>query len=101
MAQQPAGAAAGSVAPESAELVKLVERIRAWAAELGFAQLGVTDTDLSEAARGLGEYLDAGHHGTMDWMQERARMRTHPEELHPGTIRVISLRMDYASRDIG
>lgn len=98
MAQQSAGAAAGSVAPEPAELV---ERIRVWAAELGFAQLGITDTDLSEAAEGLREYLDAGHHGNMAWLAERAQMRTHPAELHPGTIRVISLRMDYASRDIG
>ncbi|HRQ35279.1 MAG TPA: tRNA epoxyqueuosine(34) reductase QueG, partial [Chiayiivirga sp.] len=79
----------------------LVARIRSWAAELGFAEAGISDTDLSEAAAGLREYLDAGHHGSMAWMEERERLRTRPEELHPGTLRVISLRMDYAPVDIG
>src|SRR5690606_591964 len=79
----------------------LVARIRNWAAELGFAEAGISDTDLSEAAAGLREYLDAGHHGSMAWLEERERLRTRPEELHPGTLRVISLRMDYAPVDIG
>lgn len=79
----------------------LVARIRSWAAELGFAEAGISDTDLSEAAAGLREYLDAGHHGSMAWLEERERLRTRPEELHPGTLRVISLRMDYAPVDIG
>ncbi len=81
--------------------VDLAARLRGWAAELGFAQVGITDTDLSEAAAGLREYLDAGHHGSMAWMEERERLRTRPQELHPGTIRIISLRMDYAPPDIG
>ena len=81
--------------------VALAEALRNWAAELGFSRVGITDTDLSEAAEGLREYLHAGHHGSMAWLEERERMRTRPEELHPGTLRVISLRMDYAPRDIG
>ena len=79
----------------------LADSIRGWATELGFSRVGITDTDLSEAAEGLREYLQAGHHGSMAWLAERERMRTLPEELHPGTTRVISLRMDYAPDDIG
>ncbi len=78
----------------------LARDIKAWARELGFADCGIADTELLAAEVGLNEYLDAGHHGSMDWLQDRAHMRTHPEELHPGTVRVISVRMDYSQPDI-
>ncbi len=86
--------------PREVDLAALVRDIRRWAAEFGFAQVGISDTDLSEAGAGLAEYLAAGHHGSMAWLEERAHMRTHPAELHPGTLRVISLRMDYARPDM-
>ncbi len=78
----------------------LADAIRHWARELGFTETGITDTDLSDAARGLREFLDAGHHGSMQWLEERAHMRTHPDTLHPGTIRVICVRMDFAPANI-
>ncbi|TAL71440.1 MAG: tRNA epoxyqueuosine(34) reductase QueG, partial [Rhodanobacter sp.] len=74
--------------------------IKRWARELGFAETGITDTDLSQDAEGLKQYLAAGHHGTMRWLQDRFDLKTHPEALHPGTIRVISVRMNYAQADI-
>ncbi len=78
----------------------LADAIRHWALELGFTETGITDTGLSDAARGLREFLDAGHHGSMQWLEERAHMRTHPDTLHPGTIRVICVRMDFAPANI-
>ena len=78
----------------------LATNIKHWAQELGFADCGITDTDLSKDEEGLKRYLAAGHHGSMKWLQDRAQMRAHPEELHPGTIRVISVRMNYAQPDI-
>ncbi|KAB2896679.1 MAG: tRNA epoxyqueuosine(34) reductase QueG [Dokdonella sp.] len=74
--------------------------IKRWARELGFAKAGIADTGLGEAAAGLAAYLAHGHHGDMAWLAERASMRADPATLLPGTIRVISLRMDYAPPDI-
>ncbi|MEM1404224.1 MAG: tRNA epoxyqueuosine(34) reductase QueG [Pseudomonadota bacterium] len=74
---------------------ELVTKIRAWAKELGFSQLGVSDIDLSEHEAYLNRWLAAGYHGTMDWMGTHGSKRSRPEELVPGTCRVLSLRMDY------
>ena len=78
---------------------ELLEEIRAWAAELGFQQLGVTDVDLGEHEGYLQKWLDAGYHGTMDYMARHGRKRSRPGELVPGTCRVISVRMDYLAAD--
>jgi epoxyqueuosine reductase len=74
---------------------KLVERIRAWAAELGFARVGIADTDVAEASRHLQAWLGEGRHGAMDYMERHARLRADPAQLLPGALRVISARMDY------
>ncbi len=73
----------------------LLTRIRDWARELGFQQLGVTDTDLSRSEARLEEWLDQERHGTMEWMARHGRKRSRPARLKPGTRRVISVRMDY------
>lgn len=73
----------------------LLARIRQWAAELGFGAVGVADTDLHEAEPGLTAWLDAGFHGGMDYMARHGMKRARPAELVPGTLRVISLRLDY------
>ncbi|MDP5054959.1 MAG: tRNA epoxyqueuosine(34) reductase QueG [Congregibacter sp.] len=73
----------------------LVGEIRAWALELGFSQLGVSDIDLSEHEDYLQRWLAAGFHGEMQWMAEHGSKRSRPDELVPGTCRVLSLRMDY------
>lgn len=78
------------------DYVALTERIRGWAQELGFQAMGISDTDLSAAESGLLEWLAKGWHGELDYMASHGTKRTRPAELLPGTLRVISLRMDYA-----
>jgi epoxyqueuosine reductase len=74
---------------------RLLQQMRDWAAELGFSQIGVTMPDVGDAAQRLQAWLMAGHHGTMDYMQRHATLRTTPNALVPGTLRVVSVRMDY------
>ena len=70
-------------------------RLRQWAADLGFSALGVSDVDLSLAEPGLLAWLEAGFHGGMDYMASHGLKRARPAELVPGTVRVITVRMDY------
>lgn len=74
---------------------RLARQIRAWGRELGFPQIGIADTDLSEAENHLQTWLDCGFHGEMAFMAKHGSRRTRPAELVPGTLRVISVRMDY------
>ena len=85
--------------PTSQNPEALVEKIREWATELGFQQLGITGVDLGEHEAYLQTWLDAGYHGSMDYMARHGSKRSRPDELVPGTLRVISLRMDYLERD--
>ena len=73
----------------------LADQIKVWAIELGFQKVGITDIDLSEHEPQLQRSIDAGLYGEMDWMERHGMMRARPAELLPGTIRVISVRMDY------
>lgn len=73
--------------------------IKAWSAELGFADLRITNAKLDAADAGLQSWLDAGFHGQMDYMAAHGSKRTQPAELVPGTLRVISARMNYVPRD--
>ncbi len=80
----------------------LAADIKRWGKELGFGQVGITDTDLSEAESAHREWVAKGFHGAMDYMAKHGDKRTRPAELVPGTVRVISARMDYlppAARD--
>lgn len=70
-------------------------KIRSWAQEMGFAQLGVSDVDLTEHEDYLERWLAAGYQGEMAWMGAHGTKRSRPHELVPGTIRVLTLRMDY------
>ncbi|GLT13213.1 epoxyqueuosine reductase [Vibrio algivorus] len=81
--------------PSNMNYQELANKIKLWGKELGFQQVGITDVDLSEHEAQLQRWLDAGFHGSMDWMARHGMMRARPQELHPGTIRVISVRMDY------
>ena len=78
-----------------AELLQLAHDIKRWGAELGFADVRIADIDLSHAEAGLQAWLDAGRHGEMDYMASHGMKRARPAELVPGTVRVISVRMDY------
>ncbi|MGI9248666.1 MAG: tRNA epoxyqueuosine(34) reductase QueG [Woeseiaceae bacterium] len=66
-----------------------------WCAELGFQQVGISDVDLTVAEDRLSAWLTRKFHGTMDYMQRHGVKRSRPAELVPGTVRVISVRMDY------
>ena len=81
------------------DLLALTASIREWAAQLGFQQVGITDIDLTEDALRLEAYLAAGYHGEMEYMASHGTMRSRPDELVPGTLRVISVRMDYLPQD--
>ena len=73
----------------------LKAEIKRWSAELGFQQIGVSDVDLGAVEARLDAWLDAGFHGTMHYMQRHGTKRTRPDELVPGTLRVLSVGMDY------
>ncbi|MEW8626085.1 MAG: tRNA epoxyqueuosine(34) reductase QueG [Candidatus Thiodiazotropha sp.] len=77
------------------ELQKLSLQIKQWGAELGFDAVGITDTDLSEAENRLFRWLASGSHGEMAYMARHGTKRSRPAELESGTVRVISVRMDY------
>lgn len=81
------------------QLEDLVQDIRHWAGELGFQQLGITGVDLGMHETYLQKWLDAGYHGSMDYMARHGSKRARPQELVPGTLRILSLRMDYMSGD--
>ncbi len=76
----------------------LLAELRGWAAALGFSQIAVADVDLSSAEPGLLEWLAQGCHGRMQYMARHGTRRARPAELVPGTLRVITARMDYLPR---
>lgn len=84
---------------DDAVLEHLAEQLQQWGRELGFQQVGITDVDLSSHEPKLKEWLAKGYNGSMKWMGEHGNMRSRPDELLPGTIRVISARMDYLPAD--
>ncbi len=73
----------------------LAARIKTWGRELGFQQLGIAGVELPEDERRLLDWLQAKRHGHMAYMQAHGTRRSRPHELVPGTLRVISARMDY------
>jgi epoxyqueuosine reductase len=77
------------------DLVRLAADIKAWGRELGFQQIGIADTDLGEAETRLLNWLKLGRHGEMHYMESHGTRRSRPQELQPGTLRVISARLDY------
>lgn len=81
------------------DLAQLAQSIKDWGRELGFQQVGITDVNLGEHEAHLQRWLDAGYQGEMDYMAAHGSKRSHPDELVPGTLRVVSLRMDYLPGD--
>jgi epoxyqueuosine reductase len=77
------------------QLAALKARMREWAAELGFQHLGVTGIDLGAAEARLLDWLARGFHGQMDYLARHGTRRSRPAELVPGTVRVVSVRMNY------
>jgi epoxyqueuosine reductase len=77
----------------------LAASIRTWAHELGFQQIGVAAVNIAEDEERLMQWMQLGRHGEMEYMPRHGRTRARPDELVPGTIRVISARMDYLPPD--
>jgi len=73
----------------------LAADIKSWARELGFASLGIADTDLGEAEGHLMDWLGKDRHGEMQYMAEHGTRRSRPADLVPGTVRVLSVRLPY------
>lgn len=86
------------VSLEPSQYASLATAIKTWGQELGFQQVGITDTDLTQAEERLLTWLAEGYQGEMTWMAEHGQRRSRPAELVPGTIRIISVRMDYLPR---
>ena len=78
-----------------AQLATLAEAVKREGQALGFQQLGIAATDLGEAEARFERWLDREFHGEMSYLSRHGRKRTRPAELVPGTVRVISARMDY------
>ena len=84
---------------DSLDLDALAQSIKDWGRELGFQQVGIAGLQLGEHEAHLQRWLDAGYQGEMDYMAAHGSKRSHPDQLVPGTLRVVSLRMDYLPGD--
>src|SRR5215472_14333996 len=81
------------------DLEEVKRELAARAAALGFAAVGVAHIEIPEDERHLLTWLSHGFHGEMDYMERHGVMRSRPQQLAPGTVRVVSVRMDYWPTD--
>lgn len=81
------------------DYLHLAHQIKTWGKALGFQQVGITDIKLTEDEQHFLNWLNDGMHGEMQYMQRHGIKRSRPSDLLPGTIRVISVRMDYFPPD--
>jgi epoxyqueuosine reductase len=81
-------------------LKQLAEQIKGWGAELGFAGTAISDIDLSDCESRLVQWLTANFQGEMKYMSAHGTKRSRPEELIPGTVRVITVRLDYLNEEM-
>jgi epoxyqueuosine reductase len=81
------------------QLADLALRIKKWGLDLGFQQLGVSDTRLDAHEERLQQWLEQKFHGSMEYMERHGTKRSRPEQLVAGTIRVIAARMNYLSSE--
>jgi len=77
------------------DYIELAARIKRWGSELGFAQVGIATTELGDDETNLLNWLTQGRHGEMEYMARHGTKRSRPADLHTGTVRVISARLDY------
>ena len=77
------------------DYLKLAHAIKSWGEELGFQQIGITDTDLQKHENHLQNWLLKGFDADMQYMSKHGDKRSRPDLLMPGTIRIISARMNY------
>lgn len=81
------------------DLHALAAQVRALSRQLGFQRCGITGVELGQDQEHLRSWLAEGLYGSMDWMARHADMRSRPAELIPGTLRVISVGLDYGRND--
>lgn len=86
---------------EPLNFTELAANIKALAKDLGFQQVGITDTELTHAKEHLETWIKKGWHGTMSYMSRNIEKRENPVKLVPGTLRIISVRMDYLPENPG
>jgi len=84
----------------SQQAANLALNIKQWAADIGLSACAITDTELGDHEAHLLNWLNDGFHGEMDYMQRHGTKRSRPEELEPGTIRIVSVRLDYFAPDV-
>ena len=85
--------------PQTINYADLSRQIKLWSAELGFQAAGISDTNLQDAEAHMQQWLTQGYHGDMDYMAKHGTKRSRPSELLAGTVRVVSVRMDYFPQD--
>ena len=88
--------------PTAIDFAQLAHDVKTWGRALGFQEVGISDTELTREENYLQQWLDCGYHGDMDYMARHGSARARPGELVPGTLRVISVRLNYlppAARD--
>ncbi|AKC85700.1 tRNA epoxyqueuosine(34) reductase QueG [Pseudoxanthomonas suwonensis] len=85
--------------PVPADPAAVARRVRELARELGFQRCGITGIELGEDEAHLRDWLARGLYGTMDWMAAHGDKRSRPQDLIPGTLRVISVGLDYGRND--
>jgi epoxyqueuosine reductase len=76
----------------------LTKALKVEAERLGFAQCGIARADAFDGQIPLSSWLDAGHHGTMEWMETRKVERAAPQQLWPDARHIIALGMSYAPK---
>jgi epoxyqueuosine reductase len=81
------------------DYLQLAGKIKSWGLDLGFQQVGITDTGLNAAELHMDRWLESGHHGDMEYMASHGHKRSRPQDLVPGTISVISARLDFLPPD--
>lgn len=81
------------------DLHALAAQVRTLSRQLGFQRCGITGVELGQDQEHLRSWLAEGLYGSMDWMARHADMRSRPAELIPGTLRVISVGLDYGRND--
>lgn len=85
--------------PTNLDLGALTQQIKNWGTDLGFQEVKISDVELAADAKHLVDWLTLERHGDMHYMARHGEKRWRPNELVPGTLRAISVRMDYWRED--
>ena len=80
---------------------QIIKYLNSWSSELGFDKLSISGINLTDDAEALSFWLSKGMHGSMGYMSKNYDKRLNPDNLFPGTLSIISVRMQYRTEDIG